>query len=107
MKIMNPFSHVKPTEPKKKTYRAMQKYYEAMNDKDLTQVYKSLDNQAKARLHSRKSDLLQTKLFDFSEEISGDVFSKKDTFKNIYKMAKLTLKSAYEYALGLFYSIRG
>ncbi len=107
MKIMNPFSHVKPTEPKKKTYRAMQKYYEAMNDKDLTQVYKSLDNQAKARLHSRKSDLLQTKLFDFSEEISGDVFSKKETFKNIYKMTKLALKSAYEYALGLFYSIRG
>lgn len=85
--------------PAKKTYRAMQCYYEVLNDKSTAIEYKMLYHDAKARLHRMRQAKAETELLDYAESAMKD--SKLKFAKNI---CKLGFKAVYERLANIYYS---
>lgn len=90
----------------KKTFSKMQKYYQGMKDYANEDLYKSMDNKAKAHLHIEKSVKFQNAILDFSEMHSEEVLNGRDKLNAFAKMTKLSVNAIYENLLGMFYSLR-
>lgn len=88
--------------PTKKTYRAMNTYYELINDKSTALEYKMLHNEAKARLHYRKFQKADNEFLDLADQYPED-----ETFivrlKHILKISKLMNKAIYEKLASVYY----
>ena len=50
--------------PNKRTYRAMQAYYELLNDKGSAVEFRMLDHEARARLHYMNFKKAESKILD-------------------------------------------
>ena len=84
--------------PNKKTYRAMQGYYEVINDKGTAMEYRMLDLEAKARRHFINYIKAQSELIDTAEAGVKD-----SNLKFALKLGKLGIKSVYERLASIFY----
>ena len=92
--------------PAKKSYKAMQSFYESINDKGTAQEYRFLHDQAKSRLHYQKSKkALKNGIEKLDKIMEAD--EKNPSYKNIYKfgvtMIKSFLSTAYEKTLSAYY----
>lgn len=84
--------------PRKKTYSAMQAYYELINDKGTALEYKMLDKTAKARLHFFKHKKAENDLLDIAEaKVSGS------RLQYALEFGKLRMKSFGEKLASAFY----
>ena len=79
------------TLPNKKTYRAMQGYYELLNDKGTAVEYKMLHRDAKARRHYINYKKAESDLLDMADAGIGN-----SKINYALKIAKLRFKSVYE-----------
>ena len=84
--------------PSKKTYRAMQGYYELINDKGSAIEYKMLHHDAMARRHYINYKNAESKLLELAE--TGEGISK---IGYISTLVKLRLKAMYERAASILY----
>lgn len=84
--------------PSKKTYRAMQGYYELINDKGSAIEYKMLHHDAMARRHYINYLKSNESLFDAVESHVGN-----SKLKYAAKIVGLRLKTIYERAASAFY----
>lgn len=92
--------------PKKQTYKAMYKYSKSINDNDSAKMFKSLDNQARARLHGKKSENASQRIFDLSEEASKKDMSIKDKFNYFIAQAKNGFEYVKEWITSKYYSLK-
>ncbi|MCR5266214.1 MAG: hypothetical protein K6E29_06430 [Cyanobacteria bacterium RUI128] len=92
--------------PKKQTYKAMYKYSKAISDKDSAKMFKTLDNQARARLHAKKSADAQQRIFDLSEEMSEEGMSFKEKVGYFAKQARNTFEYIKETVISKYYALR-
>lgn len=77
--------------PAKKTYKAMQCYYELINDKSMAVEYKILHNLAKSRLHYIKFLKSKKEMGNFLEE---QKFPSDRTFNEKLNYSKKLLQHA-------------
>jgi len=90
--------------PVKKTYRAMQSFYESINDKGTAQVYRFLDEQAKARLHYHKSKQAVLNGAKALDAITADANPGiLNALKYVSIMVKTAVKAGYERAASAYY----
>ena len=103
-KIININSNIQ--KPKKQTYKAMYKYSKAINDKDSAKMFKSLDNQAKARLHNKKSEDAIQRILDYSEKYAEKVTTPKEMFFYCVKQARNTFEYIKEGIISRYYGFK-
>ncbi len=84
--------------PSKKTYKAMQYYYEIINDKGTAIEYNMLHREAMARRHYLNYKNAESKLLELAE--TGEGISK---IGYISTLVKLRLKAMYERAASILY----
>ena len=92
--------------PKKQTYNAMYRYTKSINDNTSADTFRKLDNQAKIRLHSRKSALAEQKLLDLSEELCDEPMGAKELLNYFLTQSKNMYNIAKESVLATYYSIK-
>jgi hypothetical protein len=90
--------------PVKKTYKAMQCYYEVLNDKSSAVEFKMLHNMAKSRLHAIRAIKAGDKAIECAE-IPLQNMSKKEKLSVLAKTFKYSQKALYEKILRTYYSI--
>lgn len=104
-KVMN-MGAAEIQKPKKQTYKAMYKYSKAICDKDSAKMFRTLDNQARARLHAKKSADAQQRILDLSEEMSGTGMSVKEKFGYFVKQARNSFEYMKEAVISKYYALR-
>ena len=92
--------------PKKQTYKAMYKYSKAINDDKSAKMFRKLDNQAKARLHGKKSSDAEQRILDLSEEFADGTSSLKGKFNYIVQQAKNSFEYVKELVVSKYYGIK-
>ncbi len=92
--------------PQKQTYDAMYRYSKAVNDNAAADTFRKLDNQAKMRLHIKKSVATEQRLLDSSEEMCDEALGPKEIVKYLGEQTKNMLKITKESLLATYYSIK-
>lgn len=92
--------------PKKQTYRAMYKYSKAIKDDGAAKMFRKLDNQAKARLHGKKSADAQQRILDLSEEFADGTASINSKSAYFKEQVKNTFNYVKELVVSKYYSIK-
>ena len=88
--------------PDKKTYKAMQSYYELITDKSSAMEYRLLHNTAKSRLHYMRFLKAKESLGKFEEYPKGGNF--KEQFNYLLALAKQYGKMAFEKLSSVYYN---
>ena len=88
--------------PKKKSYKAMQVYYDLICDRGTAIEYKILHNQAKSRLHNIKSQKAENEFLDLADEYP-EYETIGTRLKHIYKTVKMVNKAIYEKLASIYY----
>ena len=102
-KIQQNQTHFGYKMPVKKSYRAMQSYYEVINNKGMAQEYRLLYREAKARLHEKNAAKLQAIIIENAEKYPKKA-NLKDIIKYIGNTIKLINKNTYERISAFYYN---